>query len=57
MPAVTASLQSTWYVLRKQRQQDIFLGRLGLFGWGGRTSAQEGTGDHFKLPGYIQNEV
>lgn len=54
MPAVTASLQLTWYVLRKQRQQDVFLG-----GWavwvGGRTSTQEGTGDHFKLLGNIQN--
>lgn len=54
MPAVTASLQLTWYVLRKQRQQDVLLGGW-LFGWGGRTSTQEGTGDHFELLGNIQN--
>lgn len=40
MPAVTASLQSTWYVLRKQRQQDVFVGRWAV--WVGREDKHSG---------------
>lgn len=50
MPAVTASLQLTWYVLRKQRQQDVLLG--GWAVWVGREDKHSG-GDRrsFQTPG------